>query len=240
MRLEPSWSFILPAHNSAGNIKISLDEINEYLLVNKIAGEVIVVENGSTDSTWEILKSLESDKFCFLLVTTRSEKGLGNAIREGLRHVSQENVLVTADDLPFGFSDINEFRKSSEILEVAIGSKAHEESIVNRSISRSIMSFVFRTLRRIIVGVNIGDTQGTILGNSELICALGARTTQNGYLMSTELLAFAVHKKYKVTELPVKLRSSQRSSNVRIVSDSWQMLLGLFQVRRSLRSHNGI
>lgn len=236
MTIETSWSFILPAHNSAGNISTSLNEIDDYLSKNEIVGEVIVVENGSTDSTWEVLKSLDRNNFCFVLVTTRSEKGLGNAIREGLRHVSQQNVLVTADDLPFGFSDINEYRKSTEILEVAIGSKAHRDSSVNRSISRSIMSLVFRTLRRIIVGINIGDTQGTILGGSELICALGAKTSQNGYLMSTELLAFAVHNKCKVTELPVRLRNSQRSSNVRMFSDSWQMLLGLFQVRKALKS----
>lgn len=235
MTIENSWSFILPAHNSASNIKTSLEEINAYLEMNKFPGEVIVVENGSTDSTWNVLESLEKKSFSFSLVTTRSQKGLGNAIREGLRHVTQHHVVITADDLPFGFSDIEEFTSSKSDFEVAIGSKAHPDSSINRTISRTAMSLVFRFLRRWIIGVNLGDTQGTILGKSEIVCSLGLKTSQTGYLMSTELLAYAVAEKRKIVELPVVLRPSQRSSNVRIIRDSLLMLRGLFQVRKSLR-----
>lgn len=235
MTIENSWSFILPAHNSAGNIKSSLDEINFYLEANGFPGEVIVVENGSTDSTWTVLESLEKNTFCFSLVTTQSEKGLGNAIREGLRHVTQHRVVITADDLPFGFSDIEAFTNCKLDFELAIGSKAHPNSSIKRTISRTTMSSVFRILRHWIIGVNLGDTQGTILGQSEIVCSLGLKTSQTGYLMSTELLAYAVAEKRKIIELPVVLRPSQRSSNVRIIRDSWLMLRGLFEVRRSLR-----
>lgn len=235
MTIKNGWSFILPAHNSAGNIKTSLDEISSYLEANKFSGEVIVVENGSTDSTWTVLESIERNAFCFSLVTTRSEKGLGNAIREGLRHVTQHHVVITADDLPFGFSDLEEFTSCELDFEVAIGSKAHPNSRLNRTISRNTMSSVFRILRHWIIGVNLGDTQGTILGKSEIVCSLGLKTSQTGYLMSTELLAHAVVENRKIVELPVVLRPSQRSSNVRIIRDSWLMLMGLFEVRRSLR-----
>jgi hypothetical protein len=144
-------------------------------------------------------------------------------------------VVITADDLPFGFSDVEEFKSSEVDFEVAIGSKAHPNSSISRSVSRTAMSSVFRILRHWIIGVNLGDTQGTILGKSEIVCSLGLNTSQNGYLMSTELLAHAVAEKKKIVELPVVLRPSQRSSNVRIFRDSWLMLRGLFEVRRSLR-----
>lgn len=235
MTIENSWSFILPAHNSASNIKNSLDEINLYLQTNKFPGEVIVVENGSTDSTWKVLESLEKESFCFSLVTTQSEKGLGNAIREGLKHVTQHHVVITADDLPFGFSDIEEFTNCESDFEIAIGSKAHPDSSVNRTLSRTAMSSVFKFLRRWIIGVNLGDTQGTILGRSEIVCSLGLKTSQTGYLMSSELLAYAVAEKRKIVELPVVLRPSQRSSNVRIIRDSLLMLRGLFEVRKAMR-----
>jgi glycosyltransferase involved in cell wall biosynthesis len=205
------------------------------LQANKSPGEVIVVENGSTDSTWTVLESLDKKSFCFSLVTTRSEKGLGNAIREGLRHVTQHHVVITADDLPFGFSDVEEYISSELDFEIAIGSKAHPNSSLNRTVSRTAMSSVFRVLRHRIIGVNLGDTQGTILGKSEIVCSLGLMTSQTGYLMSTELLAHAVAENRRIIELPVVLRPSQRSSNVRIIRDSWLMLLGLFEVRRSLR-----
>jgi|688.fasta_scaffold13035_5 glycosyltransferase involved in cell wall biosynthesis len=234
MNIESSWSLILPAHNSAGNIKTSLDEINFHFVQHQIDGQVIIVENGSTDSTWELLESLDKDSYCFQLVTTHSEKGLGNAIREGLRHVLKELVLITADDLPFGFSDLDKFRNLDEAPEIAVGSKSHVNSTGNRSFSRKLMSYVFRILRRLIVGVKLGDTQGSILGKSETICELGAKTDQHGYLMSMELLAQATCEGKQIVELPVMLSMNQRKSNIRILRDSWLMLIGLFAVRKSL------
>lgn len=235
MSFTSTWSLILPSHNSAEIIQTSLDEIDRHFTEHQIDGQVIVVENGSTDSTWELLESLNKDLYRFQLTITRAEKGLGNAVRQGLKHVSKQHVLITADYLPFGFSDLEGFRNRGEVLEVAIGSKAHEDSSGNRSFLRKLMSHVFRVLRGLVLGVKLGDTQGTILGKSEIICDLGAKTVQSNYLMTAELLAYAVREGKKIVELPVVLRMNQRSSNVRIFRDSSVMLIGLFAIRKSLR-----
>jgi dolichyl-phosphate beta-glucosyltransferase len=230
-----NWAVVVPAHNSAANIEKTLQEIAEFFEQKNFYGQVIVVENGSTDNTWEVIDALKSISFPFKLVRTRSEKGLGNAIREGLKHVATEHVLITADDLPFGFSDIDEYCASGLTADIAIGSKAHPETNGARSISREFMSSVFRILRRIIVGVNLGDTQGTIMGKSLKICELSNKTKQSGYLMTTELLARATMAGLSIIELPVKYRRDLRKSNIRVFNDSLVMLRGLFEVRRSIQ-----
>ena len=231
-----SWAVVLPAHNSALNIRHTVEELSEYYKRKSLSGQVVIVENGSKDDTWEVMSSIDETVLPFALVRTRSEKGLGNAIREGLTHVATDFVLITADDLPFGFSDIEGYLETGMSSDIAIGSKAHPDTSGARSISRELMSTVFRLLRRFIVGVNLGDTQGTIMGKALTICSMSALTTQPGYLMTTELLARATQKNSSIIELPVKYRMDLRKSNINVIEDSIKMLQGLFEVRRSLKS----
>ena len=236
MPQSTSWAVVLPAHNSALNIRHTVDELAEYFRSKSLSGQVVVVENGSKDDTWEVVSAIDATELPFALVRTRSEKGLGNAIREGLSHVTTDFVLITADDLPFGFSDIDGYLEIGMSSDIAIGSKAHPETNGVRSTSRELMSTVFRLLRRVIVGVNLGDTQGTIMGKAMTICSMSTLTTQPGYLMTTELLARATHQNSSIIELPVKYRSDLRKSNINVIEDSIKMLRGLFEVRRSLKS----
>ena len=229
-----SWAVVLPAHNSAANISETVAELTDYFESHQLNGQVVIVENGSTDSTWNVMALIDSSNLPFELIRTRSEKGLGNAIRQGLKSVTTEFVLITADDLPFGFSDIDVYRKSFSAHEIAIGSKAHPDTDGNRSLSREIMSTVFRMLRRFIVRVDLGDTQGSIMGRASVICSIASHTQQTEYLMTTEFLAIATRAGSTIIELLVKYRNNVRKSNIKIIEDSIAMLRGLFELRRQL------
>ena len=230
-----SFAVVLPAHNSSENIGTTVSELAGYFRSNALNGEVVVVENGSTDDTWEVMQSIRTSDLPFRLVLARSDKGLGNAIRRGMELVSADLVLITADDLPFGFSDIDGYFALADAPDIAIGSKAHPGTSGDRSVGREIMSTVFRLLRRIVVKVDLGDTQGTIMGDAPVISRCSSRTRQPGYLMTTELLAHAVRDGASIVELPVVYRRELRGSNINVVSDSVKMVRGLFEVRAELR-----
>lgn len=232
---ERSLAVVLPAHNSSANIADTVHELAAYFRSKPLSGEVVVVENGSIDDTWEVMQSIETWDLPFRLVLARSDKGLGNAIRRGMESVSTDIVLITADDLPFGFSDIEGYFSLPVVPDIAIGSKAHPETSGERSVGREVMSKVFRLLRRVVVRVDLGDTQGTIMGESSVIARCSARTHQSGYLMTTELLAHAVRDGATIVELPVVYRRDLRGSNINVVSDSIRMVRGLFEVRAEMR-----
>lgn len=237
MSKSEGLAIVLPAHNSAAIIEESVSEVAHYFESKKIDGQIIVVENGSSDNTWEIISSIDVSEFNAEIIRTQSEKGLGNAFREGLNHVSRDLVLLTADDLPFGFSDLDFFFSSDPHPVIAVGSKAHVETIGSRTLGRTIMSLIFRKLRHVILGINLGDTQGSIMGTSEVICDISKSTTQQGYLMTTELLAIAAKKNVAIKEVPVEFQNQLRKSNINVIDDSIKMLRGLFEVRRSLKSN---
>ena len=235
MNKPEGLAVVLPAHNSAAIIEKSVTEVALYFESKNIHGQIIVVENGSSDNTWDVISSIDVSAFNVEIIRTQSEKGLGNAFRKGLSYVSKELVLLTADDLPFGFSDLESFFSSDTHPVIAVGSKAHAETIGSRTLGRRIMSLIFRKLRHTILGINLGDTQGSIMGNSDVIREISRSTSQPGYLMTTELLTIASKRNFVIEEVPVEFQNQLRKSNINVIEDSIKMLRGLFDVRQNLK-----
>ena len=101
-------SFIVPTRNGAATIGAALEAIGARLCSGN---EIIVVENGSTDATRTIVNGIREawDHEAELVVTT-SPPGLGHALRTGVLASEGRRLLLSADDLPFGFSDLERFR----------------------------------------------------------------------------------------------------------------------------------
>lgn len=232
---SPTVAVVLPAHNSAQILAESVSALAQWFESHHLAGQVIIVENGSTDETWKVVNELSRNQYPFTMVATQSVKGLGNAIRAGLSQTTSEIVLITADDLPFGFTDIEAYLELENPPTVAIGSKAHAETSGGRSWLREVLSRGFQLSRRLILGLNLGDTQGSILGNAREIQSCAIDTRQSSYLMTTELLAIANRRGLDIIELPVSFREQARASNINVITDSFKMLRGLFEVRKALR-----
>jgi hypothetical protein len=239
--LQPSapgapWklSVVVPACNAAGSLEDTL-----YRLLDLPGGppaEIVVVENGSEDGTWELLERLQKDwePPGTALIALRSERGIGAAYRTGTAATSGDRVLLTADDLPFGSSDVEAVLACRRLPRFAIGSKAHPRSRVSRTMARRLATGVFRLARRLILGLDVGDTQGTFLIEGDLARRLVAATTVPGFGMTTELVALAARDGDHPTELPVVLRDRTAPSRIHWVSDSLEMLLNLVQLRRRL------
>jgi hypothetical protein len=144
-------------------------------------------------------------------------------------------VLLTADDLPFGTSDVEAVLACRSLPRFAIGSKAHPRSRVRRTVLRRVATRVFRVARRTVLGLDVGDTQGTFVIEGDLARRLVAGTTIPGFGMTTELVALADRDGATPVELPVVLQPYPHgASRIHWVSDSTRMMLDLLVLRRRL------
>lgn len=226
-------SYIVPAHNSSDVIEGTLKE-----LADRLAGtgaEIIVVENGSSDGTFGLLNQVREEWSQDVeLRVLQSPKGMGNALRAGIRESRGERVFLGADDVPFGFDDLN----AAEKLDLAqhpmvVGSKAHPDSVTPRGLSRRILTFGFLTLRLVILGMRTRDPQGTFIIDGDWARKVEPRLTEQGFLLTTELTFLAEREGIRTTEIPVQLRESHDVHGSRIrLSDPIKMGLGLFTLRR--------
>jgi dolichyl-phosphate beta-glucosyltransferase len=231
-------SVIVPACNATSSLERTLKQLID--LPGGSPHEIVVVENGSDDGTWDLLDRLQASwgHPGTALVALRSERGIGSAYRAGVAASTGDRVLLTADDLPFGTSDVEAVLACRAMPRFAIGSKAHPRSRVPRGLARRVATGVFRVARRIVLGLDVGDTQGTFVIDGELARSLVASTTVSGFGMTTELVALAERHGEQLIELPVVLDDPLTPSRIRWFRDSLEMIVSLYQLRRRLGSNH--
>ncbi len=224
-------SVVVPAHNSGDRLRISLETLAAELDHHDV--EVIIVENGSHDDTWDRAQQLSQQSYPFPVLACQSATGLGAAYHEGIRRASGQVVLLTADDLPFGVSDIQAWRRRNLPQALVIGSKAHRSSVVPRGIVRTLMSGGFRLLRLAVLGMRVADCQGTLFAPRSWLVEQLPKLQETGYLSSTEIVYLAQLQRLATVEIPVTLADSHASGQTRIrCRDIRDMAAGLLRLRR--------
>ena len=232
-------SYVLPVHNEQEIIRSSIERLVERL-AELPGSEVIAVENGSTDSTPEILTELSTEFSSgpVRLVATTSPKGFGNAWRKGLEVAGGDVILLSAADLPFGFSDLDGYLRLEDPPSLVIGSKAHPASVIVSGLLRRTLSWSFNTVKRLLLGLRVGDTQGAFFLRADLAKALLGDLRSTNYFVSTEIAALVVERGVTPLEIPVRYVDPRPDSKVRPIADSYQMLKNLFELRKRLRKRD--
>src|SRR5262245_53705269 len=93
----PTISIVIPAFNEAGRIGKSLQRIDAYIRQHPLFVEVIVVDDGSTDKTVEVVSQCRTPHL--RLIRNDGNRGKGYSVREGLRAASGTYVLFVDTDL---------------------------------------------------------------------------------------------------------------------------------------------
>jgi glycosyltransferase involved in cell wall biosynthesis len=230
-------TYIVPAHNSSQIIEGTLKELRDRFAGQPV--EIAVVENGSRDDTAEVLRRVESewdDSDVRLRILT-SPKGLGNALRHGIAESHGERIFFGADDLPFGFGDLDAAERFDHTThKVVIGSKAHPASEVGRGMLRAILTFGFLTARRLILNMRTRDPQGTFILDGDWTRSVAPQLREEGFLLTTELTYLAERNGIKPVEVPVQLSAAHAAHSSRIkLDDVWKMGLGLLTIRKRHR-----
>jgi dolichyl-phosphate beta-glucosyltransferase len=229
-------SYLVPVYNEEQGLPGSAVAIAERLASHP-GSELIMVENGSTDSSPALVERLAEElrRPDVDVVAGHSSKGYGNAMRHGIDLASGDMLVITAADLPFGFSDLEEALALDPRPALMIGSKAHPASRVAASRKRRAMSRAFRMLRRVVIDLKVGDSQGTILIDRELAQRLRPHLTAGDFFFSTELIAVASRMGITPVEIPVDYSRPREGSTVRPVEDGVRMARALLDLRRRLR-----
>ena len=228
MVLSQRFNVVIPTCNGAEFLPKTIQSIGEFF-----SGDckIVIIENGSNPIQKAALRELIlSYSGIFDIELLQSEKGFGNALRASTLNLNHELTWITGDDLPFGFSHFDDLHFPLNLNQVVIASKSHARSKVSRKGSRRLYSFVFRYFRRLVLGLKIGDTQGDFILSTELLQKYICRTTEKGFLFTTQL-CFLMHRdRVQFNEVPVRLNDLRSASRVKF-RDLVDMSIGIFRIR---------
>jgi glycosyltransferase involved in cell wall biosynthesis len=228
---EPELTVVIPVYNSGPVLAPAIQQWRRYLQTG--CTEIIIVENGSTDDSYRTAVENAVDTPHARFKVLQSEKGMGNALRTGIAASTGRRVLLTADDLPFGFTDLEAADSLPEKPLLVIGSKAHPGSFASRGALRGLSTGGFKAARRLILGSRVGDSQGTMNVDGVWLRSMHSKFDDPGFLFSTQIVLAAELQQQSIVEVPVTLSAEQGEKQTSVqFSDVVKMGLGLLRLRR--------
>lgn len=239
-------SVVIAAYNEEKVIADSVERVVTYLESTSAEGpsELIVVDDGSRDSTPEILRGLQSRYPCLRLVGNGRNYGKGFAIKQGVLASRGDYVLYTDADLVYPIEGARPFVQAlEEGAEVAIGSRSHPSTLF--ALNPRHFSYIYqrylvgRTYIRVVnwlLGLGVSDTQcGFKCFRGDVARDIFARTRLYDFAFDVEALYLARLLGYRVVELPVYFLYLGEQSSVQLLKDSVRMLRDLLVIRANSR-----
>ncbi len=224
-------SIVIPAYNEEKRIRKSITELRYYLKSRKLRHEIIVVDDGSTDRTIEVLKEMS---FPELRVISITKSGKGKAVREGVLSAVYDYVFFMDADLSTGVEEIGNFigifKKEPET-DIIIGSRyIPEGSEITQPPFRSLVGKTFSLVKSALLGINYYDSQcGFKAFRKDAAMKIFPKSVIKGFSFDVEILYIAQLNNLKIKEVSVDWRH-QPGGHVNILSDSIPMLIELFQI----------
>ncbi len=202
--LSPDLSVVIPVYNEAERIVPTIASIIAHLAGSGLEFEIIVSDDGSTDGTPGLVRSLDLRNV--VLLDPRVNRGKGAAVRAGVQAAGGALVLFTDADLSTPIEEIDAMLDAIRDVDVVIGSRAvlgAEET--EKSGLRRLFSWGARLLTRLALGLEVADTQcGFKLFQRHAARDLFGMQRIDGFSFDAELLFLARRLGLRVREVPVR------------------------------------
>lgn len=237
MGTQNGVAIFFPAWNEAANLPYVVENAITYLHSRHEPYTVIIVDDGSTDNTVEIVRELENlYPGCLRYVRHERNMGYGAALRtgfaEGLR-TGMDWVGFCDADGQFDPKDVDRLiRGATESgSEIAIGYRIKRAD----TFERRMMGHGWRWLSQLALGYSARDVDcGFKVFRRQALAVISAELSGDHATISPEMLARAMRAGLRITEVGVNHypRQSGESSGARM-HVVWASLLGLFLMRQS-------
>jgi dolichyl-phosphate beta-glucosyltransferase len=232
---SPYLSVIIPAYNEALRIPKSLESIHRHLGNKPFEVEVIVVDDGSTDSMPSLLCGAAAIWPKMRILRNEPNRGKGFSVRRGVLEARGEYVLFTDADLSAPIEEADKLLAALETsgADAAVGSRALDRTKIgiHQNRLRELSGIVFNLLVRLLTGLNIRDTQcGLKLFRRATTRRAFELQRATGFGFDPEILFLVERGGGKIVEMSVQWNNDP-ATKVRFFRDSTRMLLELLALR---------
>lgn len=234
--MNPFLSIVIPAYNEEKRLPGTLERVVHFLDKQPFTSEILVVENGSKDLTFEIAQQF-ADGHQNMHILRNEQRGKGLAIQYGVKAAAGKYVFLCDADLSMPIEEISKFIPPKlDDIDIAIASREAPGSVrYNEPHYRHLTGRVFNTLIRLLVLPRLQDTQcGFKCIRADVARDIFRYQTLTGWAFDVELLYIARYHGYRIAEIPIHWYFNA-DSKISVFRDSLRMFLDLLRIRRNAR-----
>ena len=228
------YSIVIPAYNEGARIAASLDKILRHAAESHWDAEIIVVDDGSSDETAELVRSRMRDNPRLRLLANPGNRGKGYSVRNGMLHAQGEILLFSDADLSSPIEEADKlFAALAAGADVAIGSRwvRSELQTEKQPVHRRFLGRMFNLALRIILGLKFKDTQcGFKALTRRAADAVFPLQTIERWGFDPELIFLAQRFGFRVDEVPV-VWAHREGTRINPLRDGIRMLGEMLQIR---------
>lgn len=232
-RTAPAVSVVIPVYNGAGFIADSLQRLGAFIDQRGLDAEVVVVDDGSTDDTAEVLSRLDGPGVSLLRLP--ENRGKFAAIKIGMASARGDCRIFTDADLPYDLEAIPAMAElvteSGFHIAVADRTLGESEVLAEKNLLRRLSTRMFSFSVRLLVTGELFDTQAGLKAfRGDVAEALFPLLAADGFAGDVEVLYVALKYNLAIRRIPVRLLRSGPTT-VSLAGHSPPMLLHIAGLR---------
>lgn len=234
-------SIVIPAFEESKKISRDIEAASAFLEDNHLAGEIIVVDDGSRDGTAEAVEKVKvSFGTALKIIRLPQHKCKGFAVRAGIKQTSGEYVMFADSGCCVPYENALDGLKllKSGVCDIAHGSRKLPTSIIHKAQSRyrQICAGIFHwfVIHIMKIPSEFTDTQcGFKIYRGEIGRRLYSQCATDGFMFDVEIIMRALKQGYRIKEFPVEW-TCDRDSRLSPARSLWRILSELMTIKRVL------
>jgi glycosyltransferase involved in cell wall biosynthesis len=239
----PNYSIVIPAYNESARIPGALKQVVACVRERGWNAEVIVVNDGSTDSTAELVREFARTAPEVRLLENPGNRGKGYSVRAGMLQALGEIVMFTDADLSSPIEEAERlFAAITAGADIAIGSRwlERDRQTQRQPLYRQFFGRCFNGVTRLVMNLPFADTQcGFKAFTRHAAQTVFQLQTIERWGFDPEILFIALKRGFRVVEVAVSWGHDERT-RMSYIRDGAKMLEEIARVRwNALRGRYG-
>jgi len=210
-------SIIIPAYNEAVVIGKVLSDLEGVLEGTGLDYEIIVVNDGSSDGTGEIVRRTRAT-----LLENPVNRGYGASLKLGIMQARYEHILIVDADGTYPQDAIPALLENADQYDMVVGARTGPEVAI--PFHRKFPKWVLRKMADYLVGMKIPDLNSGLRIFKKNVALKFFNILPNGFSFTTTITVALLSNNYQVHYIPINYHKRQGKSKFRPLQDTFNLI----------------